>query len=159
MTNQGHSPLYLAAKGFHRSAVSSLIQAGCQLTFTDLVVGSAKTCLELLVEEGAPLDARDHGGRTLLHWAVWEGKARVVNWLLEICSDLLALTDLDGWTALHYAAKENRLDLTKVLLDRGADANRKDKWGNSSKHYTTDSLLIKLLEDGGRHRKKTMLYF
>ena len=33
----------------------------------------------------------------------------------------------DGWTALHVAAGENRVEVAKVLLENGADGNAKDK--------------------------------
>jgi len=39
--------------------------------------------LELLVESGAQLDARDQNGRTPLHYACMHGRLRAVKWLVE----------------------------------------------------------------------------
>eukprot|EP00897_Mesotaenium_endlicherianum_P005923 jgi/Mesen1/5359/ME000267S04506 len=39
--------------------------------------------------------------------------------------------DYDRRTALHLAASEGQLESVRLLLDRGADANLKDRWGNT----------------------------
>jgi ankyrin repeat protein len=36
-----------------------------------------------------------------------------------------------GWTALHYAARENNQVLIKDLLYAGADPSIKDNWGRT----------------------------
>lgn len=37
------------------------------------------------------------------------------------------------WTPLHYAARQNRLDLAKALILAGADPDLKDEWGRKPK--------------------------
>ena len=39
--------------------------------------------------------------------------------------------NLDGWD-LHRAAKENRVDIARALIARGADVNARDKYGSTS---------------------------
>jgi ankyrin repeat protein len=42
---------------------------------------------------------------------------------------LAAVTRLhrDGWTLLHFSAYKNHLEMTKVLLEHGADVNTKEE--------------------------------
>jgi ankyrin repeat protein len=42
--------------------------------------------------------------------------------------------DLDGWD-LHRAAKENRSDIARALLDRGTEVDARDKTGETPLHY------------------------
>ena len=42
--------------------------------------------------------------------------------------------DSQGNTALHWAAQRRRPDIVKLLLEHGADPNRRDKLGNSALH-------------------------
>ena len=42
--------------------------------------------------------------------------------------------DLDGWN-LHRAAKENRVDIARALIDRCADVDARDEDGWTPLHY------------------------
>ena len=42
--------------------------------------------------------------------------------------------DLEGWD-LHRAAEENRVDIARALLDRGAEVDARDKTGETPLHY------------------------
>ncbi|MBL9012772.1 MAG: ankyrin repeat domain-containing protein, partial [Myxococcales bacterium] len=57
-----------------------------------------------------------------------------------------------GWTALHRAADRGYAGNVRVLLDHGADPNRKDKDGNSPHRIATDRghrAVVELLEARG----------
>src|SRR5687767_5576449 len=64
----------------------------------------------------------DDRRRTPLHWAVWEGHAKVANALLAAGADANARADLD-LTPLWNAARRGRDDLVELLLAHGADPN------------------------------------
>jgi len=51
--------------------------------------------------------------------------------LLE-APDALTASDSKGWTALHYAADGGALEATELLLDRGAQPNTLDRFGNTA---------------------------
>ena len=38
---------------------------------------------------------------------------------------LVNISDLKGWTPLHYACSDNNLEFVQLLLDAGADQNAK----------------------------------
>ena len=41
---------------------------------------------------------------------------------------------VNGWTALHFAAASNRIDVVKLLLLEGADINRQDEFKDTPLH-------------------------
>ena len=80
--------------------------------------------MQVLLEAGADLEARDGNGRTALHSAsaAIEGR-EAVEFLLHAGADLEA-RDGSGRTALHIAALESESPRSVgFLLDAGADAS------------------------------------
>ena len=62
------------------------------------------------------------------------------------------IDDGDGWTALRWAAYNNRTDVVRYLLNNGADVNKQDSWGwtalyEASRMNKTDVMTI-LLQHG-----------
>ena len=47
-----------------------------------------------------------------------------VRYLVSKCVDI-DICDDDGFTSLHFAAKQKHLELLKILLKNGADINKK----------------------------------
>ena len=47
--------------------------------------------------------------------------------------------DNGGFTPLHLAAIEGRLDMVRLLIASGADINAKDYWGNTALHHTASA--------------------
>ena len=43
----------------------------------------------------------------------------------------VAAKDKQGFTALHFACQENRLDVVELLLAAGAPVDPPDQWGNT----------------------------
>ena len=58
--------------------------------------------------------------------------------------------DLEGWD-LHRAAKENRVDIARALIDRGAEVDARDEDGDTPLHDAAWKSLdvARLLLDGG----------
>jgi ankyrin repeat protein len=147
----GWTPLHLAAAGGQADVVRTLVEAGADLTprtehaRTPLHVAleSAPGVVPLLLELGAPVDAAsaaymddaaelgrqlDDGaeltdrasGVDLLTWAAYGGAGTTAKLLLDRGADA------DGG-ALHAAARNARLELVRMLLEAGADVNRRDR--------------------------------
>ena len=82
--------------------------------------GPAKT-LEILIQKGAKLDAKDNIGQTPIHLAVLEMRLSRIEMLARYGSSL-KIRNLDGFTPLECALKdftEPYLKCSKVLLYRG----------------------------------------
>ena len=70
--------------------------------------------------------------------------------------------DRNGWTALHFAIQEKRIELTKSLLEQEAAVDLKDSYGNTPLWRATfdargEYELVKLLisHDADPHSKNT----
>ncbi len=72
-------------------------------------------------------------GRTLLHMATANGATTLIKWLFTIDNlDINVQTKLSKETALHYAARFNRLQTTKLLLEHSdIDLKLEDTWGRT----------------------------
>ncbi len=76
------------------------------------------------LDKGAPVNAKDDDGHTLLMYAALFGRSAVVKLLVERGADIKA-RDKDGETALMYSAAEGDAESVRFLLDRGADIDPK----------------------------------
>jgi cytohesin len=59
--------------------------------------------------------------------------------------------DNDGKTPLHEAALEGRVEIVKLLLERGADPRIADNEGHIPLDYAKDSTIRSLLESAMRN--------
>ena len=81
--------------------------------------------------EGADVDVMDPAsGLTPLVWAVLEGRAEAVDWLLENGAAVNGRTR-DGGTSLHAAAFLGRAEIARLLLRHGADPEAKNHNGDA----------------------------
>jgi len=106
-TNQGATPLLMAA------------QQG------------ANVAVRFLLDRGADIEARDNEGNTPLHLAADNGHQETVTILLEHGADIEARKQKNLFTPLAGAAWFGHTECIKVLLDRGADIEARDNGGNT----------------------------
>ena len=57
-----------------------------------------------IIDVGYPIDARDHSGLTVLHFAVWRWHPEVVKFLISLGADI-HIGDHGGLTAWDHAVK------------------------------------------------------
>lgn len=92
-----------------------------------------KRMVELLLDHGANIDARDPSasGKTALQLAVDKDFRAVFETLIARKADVNVADDYGG-TALHLAVEKGRLPFAQLLLDHGAQVNgvRKPKRGD-----------------------------
>eukprot|EP00754_Rhynchopus_humris_P013463 Rhum_TRINITY_DN14327_c1_g1::Rhum_TRINITY_DN14327_c1_g1_i1::g.80477::m.80477 len=77
------------------------------------------------------IDDVDERGFTALHWAAWNGRTAVVDWLLKKGATV-GHQDEDGQTALHHACWYGHHNCVILLLNEGADPNLPDGDGETA---------------------------
>ncbi len=86
--------------------------------------------IEALLEKGAKVDSRDGEGKTPFDLTIGLGKAALFKIFLEkgnVADINQKYPDLQEATLLHIAVMEDNSDLLKLLLEKGAQVNVKDK--------------------------------
>ncbi|KAB5580799.1 ankyrin repeat-containing domain protein [Coniochaeta sp. 2T2.1] len=66
-----------------------------------------------------------------LYWAAWQGYASVVEILLRDPKVNIEVRDLTGDTPLSHAAWEGRGQVSRLLLDNGAEVNTRNEYGRN----------------------------
>ena len=98
------------------------------------------------------IDSTDSDGRTALINAVIENKPNFINWLVDNGANI-NVQDRIGYSVLHFAGQEKLVEIAKYFLEKGANPNLHDVYGNNalwtaifnSKLPTDEKGVIKLL--------------
>jgi len=120
---------------------------------TGLMIGAWRgdiPMMELFVSRGADINrANALGERALMH-AAWRGNREAVLWL--IARGAQVNSEPMRWSPLHYAVFAGHGELTKVLLEMGADINARSTNGSSvlmmAVYEGHDDLVKELLRRG-----------
>jgi ankyrin repeat protein len=126
------TPLSQACTNGNSALVRLLLKSGAH---PNLAVATGETPLmtcaksgsvdavRILIEYGAAINAKEPSqNQTALMWAAAEHHPDVVQSLIEAHADLKANTK-QGFTAIHFAAREGDLESVKALLAAGVDIN------------------------------------
>ncbi|KAL1604646.1 putative ankyrin-repeat protein [Nothophoma quercina] len=94
-----------------------------------------------LMAQKPPATARvkDKRGQLPLHRAAAAGNVPMMKALLDTGKSPLNATDVDGQTALHHAISEGHGDTAMLLLQRGAEFDKKDTWDKVALDYAPDT--------------------
>jgi ankyrin repeat protein len=76
--------------------------------------------VNLLLENGARIDAADNTGDTPLIRAAYRGRNQILTELIRNGA-MIDAVDKDGWTALMHSCAKGNFDATIILLENGSD--------------------------------------
>ncbi len=85
---------------------------------------------EMLLRYGADPNAHSRNSMSVapIHSAAAGRKQRAVEWLVEYGADVNAAQH-GGWTALHEAVNQGNMDMVRYLIEKGAEATKKNDQG------------------------------
>ncbi|KAL9362159.1 hypothetical protein Peur_044944 [Populus x canadensis] len=113
-------------------------------------------CVQLLLERGANLEAKDEDGAIPLHDACAGGFTEIAQLLLNTASSaervkrMLEAVDDEGDTPLHHAARGEHADVIRLLLASGASATTANSYGKiPSELPEPDTEAHRILESAG----------
>ena len=95
-----------------------------------------KDVVDLLIVNGAPLNAQDGQGRTALMRAAWQGRTEVVGLLINQGASV-NIQDQSGESALMNAARRGRTEIMTMLIGAGADIEQRDWSGSTAEDVAT----------------------
>lgn len=133
IAGDGWTPLHLAGFFGHVEAMRLLLERGADVRVTSInamrntplhatMAGpSGIAGVRLLVEAGADVNARQHGGYTALHSAAQHGALDIVDLLLDHGADPDLAAD-NGQRPVDFARERGHADAAAHLLSRGASA-------------------------------------
>jgi cytohesin len=140
----GRTPLHLASGEGHIEIVRALLEAGAGADVRKCDVDGWSpihhACREkrfevfrALVEAGGDVNKLDSNRRTALHHASQYGLTEGVRYLcVERGADVnKSATDGDGHTPLTRASEFGRVEAARVLLEAGADVNKRNSHGRT----------------------------
>ncbi|KAH0563806.1 putative ankyrin repeat protein RF_0381 [Cotesia glomerata] len=160
------SPLCIAAALGDFKTVSSLINQGALINTSCDYDSELKSCtvlhlaarngnkatLEILLKEGADVQARNEDGETPLHIAITKGNTEAVELLVQHGADVHSVSPKweTGFTPLHQAIANNKKEIVNILISGGADINS-DTWILPIHYAALNDCgeIIKILLDNG----------
>ena len=80
---------------------------------------------EIISVGKASIETRDNNGSSLLSIAVSNGNTECVEKMIEGLSPNINTRDHKGWTPLMKAVVQDKIKMTRILVDAGADLNYK----------------------------------
>ena len=132
------NPLHDAARSGDVNKVSELIDDGVSINAFDdkgetpliiAILESRLSVVDIIIEYGADIRARNRGGFTALHAASYVGNSEIARKLLDEGADVNDQDNKAGVTALSVAAEEGYSGVAQVLIDFGANLEASERNG------------------------------
>ena len=89
---------------------------------------------------------KDKHQQTCLYYTAREGKYLTSKYLIEECNIPINDKDIYGQHPIYYACREGHLNLCELLVEKGADVNLEDKYGQTC---VQSKIMELLLNNGG----------
>ena len=118
-------------------------------------IGENVDLIKHLINEGADVNAKDSENYSVLNRACVYGMTEIVSILIDKGAEVQNDFNVFGTHPVHFSAYNGYVDITKLLLQNGADVNIPNKWGITPLHfaaYRDNASMIKFLIENGAER-------
>jgi ankyrin repeat protein len=142
--NNGATALMVAVNAQNTRGARILLEAGANANTSDakgitplmktMEVGDNVELVNLLVEHGADMNARNPEGKPVLLIYSYRNRIPAHQELIKLGADV-NIQDKEGKTPLIKAVMEGNLDMVKILIENGADRFITDNSGTSANDY------------------------
>lgn len=122
---QGNSDMTISRNTSHDTQHVSLAGNKARQSKPALIAAAQRgivSVVQVLLDEGANINAKTNDGDTALIIAALEGHADIVTLLTEKGADVNTKKN-DGWTALMAAVLGEKVDIVRYLMNKEADIN------------------------------------
>jgi hypothetical protein len=153
------TPLHIAASEGHLDLCQLLVAKGAKINRSDRWGGAPlddayrhrhDKVIQYLQSQGGKFGSPSQANNLIA--AASEGDLEEVKALLQYGTVDLNASDYDRRTPLHLAAGEGRVEIVKLLCEKGADVNARDRWGNrplDDAKVAGHHECVKILEESG----------
>ena len=133
--NYKSTPLQFAAQGGHKKIVELLIAEGADVNANEdgsspLHIAANREIAELLIANGAEVNAKKGFGITPLHSALFVKRKEIAKLLIAKGADVNTKSE-EGATPLHLAATSGHNEIVELLIAKGADVNANKVYGET----------------------------
>ena len=111
------------------TASAILLLGSCATQLHSAAEQNSVDRVQRLVEEGQPIDQRNHLGETPLMIATQEGNFETVTYLVEHGADVNAAKPGGGETPLRFAIDNNDYRMVEYFIEHGADVDQANQFG------------------------------
>ena len=148
ITRNRNTVMLSASKFGNIDLIDSLVQAGAEINihFNDGATPLMRACyynyIELvryLLEKQTPIEAVNLRLETALYIAAFRGHYNIVKLMVDEYNANLNCEDIDGDTPLTVACYEEKPEVIKYLLERGAQVNKPGVRGDSPLHIAVSN--------------------
>lgn len=156
---EGITAMMLAACCGSTKVVSVLAKGGADLNAKNVQGGTAflaasmlgkTSVVKMMLSLGVDPLVSDNKGQNALMLASFYGHLPVAEMLLQSTSLDVQARDVNGDTALIFAAQANRQHVTRLLLDHGALVSCKNKFNRSALDLARSEAIANLLREEGQ---------
>src|SRR5271154_686298 len=142
---RGSVPLFYAVKYRNRYALQVLLSHQADANYSNneginalhlAVLKKDATMVRMLIKHVKNINTKTNNGSTPLHNACNFQLIEIVRILLENGADQNIIEEEYDFYPIFYSVVQNNIDITKLLIDYGANPNHQDYQGNTIIHYS-----------------------